>query len=499
MDPTFGITFTEMDDEPRAVIASDLSTALVVGTAPDADDVAFPLDTAVLVRTSDSVLRAKLGLTGTIPDAIKGIHDQLGTFQAAADVMVIRVEQGADEWETIANILGDQAAQTGMWAALLAGPDLARIPRLLCFPGFTHQRPYGVSAINVTAGGTGYTSAPTVVLTGGGGTGAAAHAVLGSGANEGKVVSVVMDNEGIGYTSAPAISFTGGAGTGAAATAVRSKLANPICAGATPLLNMLFAHAVVEGPGTNEADIKDWRESFNSRRLIPVDLWCKVQEGSSVVTRPGAPRVIGLGITVDYQHGGVPTHSWANRPIQGIVGFVRNPSFSLTDGATEGQSLLSANIGIGVRGELGVETAIASSGFIFVGTDNADDDPLWQFYHVSRGRDYIRLGLLRTLRAFLGRNNITGHAIQAVLNTTTQWLMDLQSDDHIIGSRVGFAADKNSPENLRLGRFSYQFRAEEPPVLRRLDIEDGRYREALEDLVENILTTVQPATTAVAA
>jgi hypothetical protein len=73
-----------------------------------------------------------------------------------------------------------------------------------------------VDDINVTAGGSGYTSAPTVVLTGGGyTTTGAGTAVLTSG----KVTSVTISAVGAGYTSAPAITFTGGGGSGASATA----------------------------------------------------------------------------------------------------------------------------------------------------------------------------------------------------------------------------------------------------------------------------------------
>jgi len=79
-----------------------------------------------------------------------------------------------------------------------------------------------VASITVTAGGSGYTSAPTVVFTGGGGSGAVATAVL-TGAI---VTSITVTNIGTGYTSAPTISFTGGGvGTGATATAV---LASPV-------------------------------------------------------------------------------------------------------------------------------------------------------------------------------------------------------------------------------------------------------------------------------
>ena len=73
-----------------------------------------------------------------------------------------------------------------------------------------------LTRIDVTAGGSGYTSAPTVSFTGGGGTGAEATATVSSGA----VDSVAIANAGEGYTAAPAVVFTGGAGSGAAATAV---------------------------------------------------------------------------------------------------------------------------------------------------------------------------------------------------------------------------------------------------------------------------------------
>jgi len=75
-----------------------------------------------------------------------------------------------------------------------------------------------IASVNVTAGGTGYTSAPTVAITGGGGSGATATAVVSGGA----VVGVTITNKGTGYTSVPTVAFTGGAGSGAIATAVRS-------------------------------------------------------------------------------------------------------------------------------------------------------------------------------------------------------------------------------------------------------------------------------------
>ena len=69
-------------------------------------------------------------------------------------------------------------------------------------------------SIAVTAGGSGYTSAPTVSITSGGGSGATATAEIASGV----VTAVILTNVGTGYTSAPAVAFSGGGGTGATAT-----------------------------------------------------------------------------------------------------------------------------------------------------------------------------------------------------------------------------------------------------------------------------------------
>lgn len=106
-------------------------------------------------------------------------------------------------------------------------------------------------------------------------------------------------------------------------------------------------------------------------------------------------------------------------------------------------------------------TSLGSGGFTFVGTDTAGEDDLWRFYNVTRGRDYIHLMFLRTLRFYLGRFNLTGQTIEAVVNTMKIALRDLEADRDILGFQVGFDADKNQPEDLRLGRFTVNFKAEE--------------------------------------
>ncbi len=72
---------------------------------------------------------------------------------------------------------------------------------------------------NITDAGTGYTSAPTVVFTGGGCTQSPVATATVSG---GSLAAINFTTVGLGCTTAPAISFTGGggAGGGAAATAI---------------------------------------------------------------------------------------------------------------------------------------------------------------------------------------------------------------------------------------------------------------------------------------
>jgi hypothetical protein len=79
-----------------------------------------------------------------------------------------------------------------------------------------------VTSLAITNSGSGYTSAPTVTITGGGGYGATAHAIVGtiSGTSQYQtLIAIVLDEPGQGYTSTPTVVFSGGGGANAAAAA----------------------------------------------------------------------------------------------------------------------------------------------------------------------------------------------------------------------------------------------------------------------------------------
>lgn len=72
-----------------------------------------------------------------------------------------------------------------------------------------------ISRMYIVDGGTGYTSAPDVKITGGGGTGATGTAFVRNGS-----VWAIKTSAGSGYTSSPTVEFSGGGGTGATARAI---------------------------------------------------------------------------------------------------------------------------------------------------------------------------------------------------------------------------------------------------------------------------------------
>ena len=82
-----------------------------------------------------------------------------------------------------------------------------------------------VAGFTVTIPGSGYTTAPVVTISGGGGSGASGSAIITSG----QVVALNLESSGSGYSSVPSVSIalpsTPG-GVGATATAVLSGLAN---------------------------------------------------------------------------------------------------------------------------------------------------------------------------------------------------------------------------------------------------------------------------------
>lgn len=596
----------EVETVPTA--GAEMSVIGIVGTGPAADAAEFPLNTAVYLTTNEAAKVAKLGATGTLRDAVRGISGQLGVDQRAARMIVVRVAEEADVADTIANIIGVEADKSGIWQLLEAGTVLGVVPRLIIVPGFTSQFAYeggstevnsavkpggnigngtvtpatpaygagvkaGIYEIRCIGGARSAVSAPKAGGNTGDGTltGLSADAAAAIGAwrvicqqivaNSGVFAVVRPDgafdgivSAGEAYDSANGINFTindgdadfvvgdefvvtvanavpadGGlfsvvdpdgiakpnATVGVAYNDVvkftlndggvdyaigdgfnftvaiigGQALANAVVAALPTVLDRLRGVAIADGPATTRQAWIDWRETIASQRVIPLAVDVKVLDSEgNVVTKPSSPRIAGIAVRRDHETDGVPAFSWANQVVRDIVGPSRPIAFSLTDGAVEAQDLIGRNGGVVVRGESGVADAIAEGGFVFWGTDTCSEDPLWQFYHIVRLRDYIELGQIKAIRFYLGRFNITQQVVRAILNTMESHLSRLRARGYVLDFRVGFEPDKNTPEELRQGHLQTMFKAEEPPVLRKVVISSRRYREALDNLVRTLAT-----------
>ncbi len=128
-----GIFGSTSDAGPRPVVVAPTSFSVLIGTAPDADASAFPLNKPILIA-GDKRLAAKLDLVGNgagfLPDALEAVFDQ-----KRGTVAVIRTGEGANVAETISNIIGGTdggtGARSGMEALLDVQPLTGLKPRLL--------------------------------------------------------------------------------------------------------------------------------------------------------------------------------------------------------------------------------------------------------------------------------------------------------------------------------------------------------------------------------
>lgn len=443
-----GVEVIDIDAGPRPISTVRSSVIGLIGTAPNASATAFPLNTPVLIAGSRREA-ANLDLLGTgegtLPSAMDSIFDQAG-----AVVIVVRVEEGETDAETLANILGGVNAVTGQYEgvhAFVAAKSVVGFqPRILLAPGFTHTRVAGgVTAITMTTQGSGYTSAPAVALTGGGGTGATAEAVLGTGANAGKVVSVRVTNPGSGYTSAPVVAFTGGGGTLAAATASFGIVGNAVVAELVGIAERLRAVIIADGPNTNDADAIAYADDFGSKRVYLVDpKVIKVDDEGQNVTEWSSPCIAGLLAKSDNERG----FWWSpsNQNINGIIGTSRPIDFTLGD----------PNARANLLNEMKVATIIREDGFRLWGNRTLSSDQKWAFLCVVRTADIINDSLMAAHLWAVDRG-ITKQYVEDVVEGVNDYLRHLTTIGAILGGSCWADPDLNTPDQIAQGKVYFDF------------------------------------------
>lgn len=489
--PTVGFTITRETTEPSVASAANMSVIGLCGPAtvatPYSDaafTAAFPLDTPVLFNSTGSTA-ALIDPDSDVGLYLSLLNAQLTTSQSAAQVVFVRTDEGANAAETVANIVGNASTRTGIHAFRRAGALLGVIPRLIGIPGgYTTATASGVTGTTITAQGTGYTSAPTVAFSGGGGSGATATAT----ATGGKVTGITITNPGSGYTSAPTIAFSGGAGSGATATASFGAIINPIVAALPAVLGSLYAVAYVQAPGDTRDKAVAYRSTTASGRINIVGSTVNVYDSSGDIVATDATAIpLGLHVRRDAVYDGRPFRSILNQPVYGVVAPTRDIEFSLLDGATEGQDMLAHQVAIIARGQSGNDFSIAEGGFVYLGYQNADTDTTWDQTHKVRGRDFEELLAIRTLRSYFGVYNLNTQTIRSILNVIDDTLAAAQKNGEILGRNVRFDQDANNAADLRAGQIYIDTRFEEAPVFRKATIKSRPYAIALQRTIDELL------------
>lgn len=118
-----------------AVIGLVATATAAAGPPAAALDVAFPLNTPVLVTDIRSAI-GDAGTGGTLLPALEAIADQTSPI-----LVVVRVATGEDDAETTANVIGGNSGgvATGMQCLLDAQAQLGIRPRILGCPGLDVQ------------------------------------------------------------------------------------------------------------------------------------------------------------------------------------------------------------------------------------------------------------------------------------------------------------------------------------------------------------------------
>ncbi len=143
-----GVETVEIASASQPVALNPSAVVGIVGVADGADPAVFPLNEPVLLNSQPSAA-LKLAAThpangdpGTLLAAVQQAY-----AEGAGQVVVVRVQgatlsTGAPDIQTeISNVIGSQAAKTGLYALLGARSAVGVQPRTIIAPGFTAWQP----------------------------------------------------------------------------------------------------------------------------------------------------------------------------------------------------------------------------------------------------------------------------------------------------------------------------------------------------------------------
>lgn len=422
------------DSQVRPIRTLRSSVIGVIGTAPEADAGAFPFNQPILITSK--LEYAGIGSSGTLPAALDQVYDQAG-----AVVVVIRVDDTDARDKVLGGVNPTTGEYEGLHAFRAAKAKVGFTPKLLVAPGFTHQRSSdGILTIPVAVAGEGYTEPPLVTISGGGGEGAKATAVLGG---DGSVASIVVDDPGEGYTSTPTVTLAEPPEGGTQATAGTPTIGEARSRVVAQLLGVaeaLSAVVIADGPSTTDAAAIQINDDFGSPRLYVHEV-NHVRNGASL---PASPAVAGLINKVDHERGF--WYSPSNHEFNGIEGTARMIDFELGDPTSRANLLNEQNIA----------TTIREQGFRLWGNRTTAGDPNYAFLSVVRTADMVAESIKQAHLWAVDRC-ITATFVQQVVESVRAYLRSLQERGAILGGDAWFDPAQNTAAEIKQGRVKISY------------------------------------------
>lgn len=448
-----GTRVFESAETPLLVTLARTAVIGLIGTAPDADVTAFPLNKPVqILRVQDA---STLGADGTLKSAIDSIFDQVG-----CPIIVVRVEEGETTAATWAKLIGDQTAFTGVHAFRRAASDGLYKPKLLLAPGFTQTSPAdGISSINVTVGGTGYDADTTTVTINGTGSGAEAEAE--AVISEGAVTAIIVTKAGYGYTGTTTVTITGKEGSqDAAATANIGSVMNPVVAELMGVAEKLKAIAYVDGPDTTDQAAVQYRGLINSERIAICDP--KVLKFDTTletnIPAPSSPIFAARQAKMDLEQG----YWWAgsNVEVSGIVGVNRPIEYG------DQSNYLNEN-------RINTIVNIDNTGFRLWGVWTCASDTLWQFIPVRRTADAINEALEKAYLEFVDKPFSRAN-LKFMIEGGRAFLRQMEAEGAILPGHDCWLLDTNTDNDMAQGIIKLGVMFEPPAPM--VDIRITAYR-----------------------
>ncbi len=404
----------------------------IIGTAENAVDNTFPLNTPYLVKGPNEVRE----LNGTLGRALRHIF-----AQSRARIIAIRVEDNSDM----------NAVRASIYNAIpnfdMAQSSAGVRPRIYLAPGYTEDRPMGVSAVSVTTAGTGYTAAPQVTIAApSSGIAAEARATIDS---SGTVTAITVTYPGIGYTGGGAVPVVTVAdptsGTTATASSSLSSSPNPIIARLLSRVNAEGKGGIVisdVGPANATRDeAATFKNDYADRRLYLVYPWVKTPDSNAVsINVQSSPFVAGLIAKNDAEFGinAAPTGQALNLATGLSVELPFEPNDPLST--------------LNFLGERSINAIVNRSGRRQIwGPFSTDPSTsVWRYIMWVRQFDQIRDALNTSLIQFID-TPLTPDTIDGIITLAEVYLSAEQAIGAINNYTIEADEERNTPTSLRSG------------------------------------------------